>query len=82
MRLLVIEDDVSIQQFVKRALIEAGYQVDTASSAKMLNHVLHHTYTGYAQQPHFNSSFEAAQALEALGVQPGDPGRLHHSGGL
>ena len=34
MRLLVVEDDVSIQQFLKRALTEAGYQVDTASNAK------------------------------------------------
>ena len=34
MRLLLVEDDVSIQQFLKRALLEAGYQVDTASTAK------------------------------------------------
>jgi len=34
MRLLVVEDDVSIQQFLKRALVEAGYQVDTAGTAK------------------------------------------------
>jgi DNA-binding response OmpR family regulator len=34
MRLLLVEDDVSIQQFVKRALVEAGYQVDTACNAK------------------------------------------------
>ncbi len=34
MRLLLVEDDVSIQQFLKRALLEAGYQVDTASNAK------------------------------------------------
>src|SRR5271155_5747652 len=34
MRLLVVEDDIPIQQFLKRALVEAGYQVDTASSAK------------------------------------------------
>src|SRR6202158_1029882 len=34
MRLLLVEDDVSIQQFLKRALVEAGYQVDTASNAK------------------------------------------------
>jgi DNA-binding response OmpR family regulator len=32
--LLVVEDDVPIQQFLKRALLEAGYQVDTASNAK------------------------------------------------
>ena len=37
MRLLLVEDDVSIQQFLKRALVEAGYQVDTASSAKTGN---------------------------------------------
>jgi len=34
MRLLLVEDDVSIQQFLKRALVEAGYQVDTADNAK------------------------------------------------
>lgn len=34
MRLLVVEDDLSIQQFLSRALTEAGYQVDTASTAK------------------------------------------------
>jgi len=34
MRLLVVEDDVSIQLFVKRALMEAGYKVDAASTAK------------------------------------------------
>ena len=34
MRLLVVEDDISIQQFLKRALTEAGYQVDAASTAK------------------------------------------------
>ena len=34
MRLLVIEDDLAIQGFLKRALVEAGYQVDTASNAK------------------------------------------------
>src|ERR1700747_1086572 len=34
MRLLVVEDDISIQQFLKRALVEAGYRVDTASTAK------------------------------------------------
>jgi len=33
MRLLLVEDDVAIQEFLKRALIEAGYQVDTASNA-------------------------------------------------
>ena len=36
MRLLLVEDDVSIQRFLKRALVEAGYQVDTASDAKNL----------------------------------------------
>jgi DNA-binding response OmpR family regulator len=34
MRLLLVEDDVAIQEFLKRALIEAGYQVDTASDAE------------------------------------------------
>jgi len=34
MRLLLVEDDISIQQFLKRALEEAGYQVDTAANAK------------------------------------------------
>lgn len=34
MRMLVIEDDVAIQQFLKRALVGAGYGVDTASNAK------------------------------------------------
>ncbi|HLH08444.1 MAG TPA: response regulator transcription factor [Terriglobales bacterium] len=33
MRLLVVEDDPGIQQFLKRALFEAGYQVDVASDA-------------------------------------------------
>jgi DNA-binding response OmpR family regulator len=32
-RLLVVEDDLAIQQFLHRALQEAGYQVDTAASA-------------------------------------------------
>jgi two-component system copper resistance phosphate regulon response regulator CusR len=30
-RLLVVEDDVAIQEFLRRALEEAGYQVDVAS---------------------------------------------------
>ncbi len=34
MRLLLVEDDVSIQQFLKRALGEAGYQVDAVGTAK------------------------------------------------
>src|SRR5450755_495640 len=34
MRLLLVEDDVSIQHFLKRALGEAGYQVDAASTAE------------------------------------------------
>jgi DNA-binding response OmpR family regulator len=34
MRLLLVEDDAAIQGFLKRALSEAGYQVDTASDAK------------------------------------------------
>ena len=35
MRLLVVEDDISIQHFLKRALVEAGYQVDAASTARL-----------------------------------------------
>jgi DNA-binding response OmpR family regulator len=34
MRLLLVEDDVAIQTFLKRALAEAGYQVDAARDAK------------------------------------------------
>ena len=34
MRLLVVEDDAAILGFLERALVEAGYQVDTASNAK------------------------------------------------
>jgi two-component system copper resistance phosphate regulon response regulator CusR len=34
MRLLVIEDDAAIQDFLKRSLTESGYQVDTAADAK------------------------------------------------
>jgi DNA-binding response OmpR family regulator len=34
MRLLVVEDDVAIQGFLERALLESGYRVDTASDAK------------------------------------------------
>lgn len=34
MRLLVVEDDISIRQFLKQALTEAGYLVDAASTAK------------------------------------------------
>jgi two-component system copper resistance phosphate regulon response regulator CusR len=34
MRLLLVEDDLSIQQFLRRALVEAGYQVDTAGDAQ------------------------------------------------
>jgi len=33
MRLLLVEDDLPIQEFLERALVEAGYQVDVASSA-------------------------------------------------
>jgi two-component system copper resistance phosphate regulon response regulator CusR len=32
-RLLVVEDDLAIQEFLRRALLEAGYQVDVASDA-------------------------------------------------
>jgi DNA-binding response OmpR family regulator len=34
MRLLLVEDDLAIQRFVEQALVEAGYQVDTARDAK------------------------------------------------
>jgi len=34
MRLLLVEDDLSIQRFVEKALLEAGYQVDAAADAK------------------------------------------------
>jgi DNA-binding response OmpR family regulator len=34
LRLLLVEDDVAIQQFLSRALTEAGYRVDTASDAE------------------------------------------------
>lgn len=34
LRLLLVEDDIAIQQFLSRALTEAGYRVDTASDAK------------------------------------------------
>src|SRR6202046_1037386 len=34
MRLLLVDDDVAIQGFLKRSLQESGFQVDTASSAK------------------------------------------------
>jgi DNA-binding response OmpR family regulator len=33
MRLLLVEDDLAIRDFLKRALVEAGYQVDTAGNA-------------------------------------------------
>ena len=34
MRLLLVEDDVAIQSFLKRALSEAGYLVDTVDNAR------------------------------------------------
>jgi two-component system copper resistance phosphate regulon response regulator CusR len=34
MRLLLVEDDLAIQRFVQRALVEAGYRVDAAADAK------------------------------------------------
>src|SRR6516162_6933110 len=34
MRLLLVEDDIAIQQFLSRALTEAGYKVDAAGNAK------------------------------------------------
>ncbi len=33
MRLLLVEDDPAIQEFLKRALVEAGYQLDVAGDA-------------------------------------------------
>ena len=35
MRLLVVEDDVAIREFVTRGLSEAGYQVDSTGEAKL-----------------------------------------------
>ncbi len=34
MRLLIVEDDAAIQEFLERALVEYGYQVDSANNAK------------------------------------------------
>ena len=34
MRLLLVEDDLMIQQFVEKALVEAGYHVDAASDGQ------------------------------------------------
>ena len=34
MQVLVVEDDIEIQSFLKRSLSEAGYQVETAGDAK------------------------------------------------
>jgi two-component system copper resistance phosphate regulon response regulator CusR len=34
MRLLVVEDDLPIQGFLERALVQAGYRVDTAATGK------------------------------------------------
>ncbi len=34
MRLLVVEDDAAIREFLNRGLTEAGYQMDTASNAE------------------------------------------------
>lgn len=34
MRLLIVEDDAAIQEFLERALVESGYQVDRANNAK------------------------------------------------
>jgi len=34
MRLLLVEDELEIQRFLKRSLTEAGYQVDAASDAR------------------------------------------------
>lgn len=34
MRLLLVEDEIEIQSFLRRSLMEAGYEVETASDAK------------------------------------------------
>src|ERR1035441_7451761 len=34
MQVLVVEDDIEIQGFLKHSLIEAGYQVETAGDAR------------------------------------------------
>ncbi len=34
MRLLLVEDDISIQRFVERALVEAGYRVDSTADSR------------------------------------------------
>ena len=34
MRVLLVEDDLAIQRFVKHALVDAGYRVDTTADAK------------------------------------------------
>lgn len=34
MRLLIVEDDAAIQEFLEQALVEYGYQVDSANNAK------------------------------------------------
>jgi two-component system copper resistance phosphate regulon response regulator CusR len=34
MHLLLVEDELDIQAFLKRSLEEAGYQVDTAADGK------------------------------------------------
>jgi len=48
MRLLVVEDDVAIQQFLKRSLTEAGYQVDTAGNIKTAEAIaLHGTHDAF-----------------------------------
>lgn len=39
----------------------------------LLYPLLHDTYAGYAEQPRSDLCLEAAQALEGLGIQPGDP---------
>jgi two-component system copper resistance phosphate regulon response regulator CusR len=34
MRLLLVEDELDIQRFLKHSLVEAGYQVDGAGNAR------------------------------------------------
>ncbi len=47
MRLLLIEDELEIQGFVKQSLLEAGYEVDTAEDAKTATQLVStHVYQG------------------------------------
>jgi two-component system copper resistance phosphate regulon response regulator CusR len=47
MRLLLVEDELEIQSFIKQSLIEAGYEVDTAENARTaLDLAAKHAYHG------------------------------------